>query len=232
MTGGPAAGELRAIFALGPDRAETELRRRRDEASGAARDEWSTQVARALGLLGRLQEAEWELDAILSSSPLVQQRIALERGRLLRGSGRSEEAVALFVEARRIDADTYLSVDALHMLAIVDPANSEDWTRRGLHRALTSSDAEVEGWLGSLLNNHGWNLADAGREVEALSFLRRAEQWFQEHGTDRERVQARWAVAHLQRRTGDMAGARATLESLLRDHPAEPSALEELRLIR
>ncbi|NHB83623.1 hypothetical protein G7085_00015 [Tessaracoccus sp. HDW20] len=118
------------------------------------------------------------------------------------------------------------------MLAIVDPANSEDWTRRGLHRALTSSDAEVEAWQGSLLNNHGWNLADAGREVEALHFLRRAEVWFSDHGTERQRVLALWSVAHLQRRTGDNQGAQRTLEALLDEHPGEQLALDELKLLR
>jgi len=231
MTGAPAAGELRAIFELGGKRAEDRLRSLRDAAIGPVRDELSTQVARALGLQGRYAEAYAELDAIMSAAPVVLQRIALERGRLLNSSGRAEEAIAHFVEARRIDADLYLSVDALHMLAIADPANSEDWTRRGLHRALTSSDTEVEAWQGSLLNNHGWNLADAGREVEALHFLRRAETWFSEHGTVRQRVLARWSVAHLQRRTGDNEGARRTLEALLGEYPAEQLALDEFRLL-
>ncbi|NHB83622.1 hypothetical protein G7085_00010 [Tessaracoccus sp. HDW20] len=80
MSGRPAAGQLRAILELGGRRAESELRSLRDAAIGTARDELSTQVARALGLQGRYEEADAELDAIMSSAPVVLQRIELERG--------------------------------------------------------------------------------------------------------------------------------------------------------
>lgn len=230
MTSRIPPGELQPYWG-DPAAFEATLRARRDEASGALRDEFTTQVARALGLQGRFDEASAELDAVSTNDPVVLQRLALERGRILNSSGDPEAAVAPFTTALEVSADEFLTVDALHMLAIADPDNSEDWTRRGLRIAMTSHDADVERWQGSLLNNHAWNLADVGRESEALAVFRRADEWFAERGTPVQRSRARWAVAHLLRRTGDNAGAREILESLLTQDPDDTAAADELALL-
>ncbi|AQP47036.1 hypothetical protein BW730_05405 [Tessaracoccus aquimaris] len=230
MTSRIPAGELQPYWG-DPATFEATLRARRDESSGPLRDEFTTQVARALGLQGRFDEASAELDSVSSDDPVVAQRVALERGRILNSSGDAEAAVAPFTAAFELGADEFLTVDALHMLAITDRDNSEEWTRRGLRIAMTSHDADVERWQGSLLNNHAWNLADAGRESEALTVFERADEWFAERGTPVQRSRARWAVAHLLRRTGDNAGAREILGALLAQDPGDTAAAAELALL-
>lgn len=80
-----------------------------------------TQIARALGLQERYDEAEAVLRGILSEDEEVQVRIALERGRLLRSSGDPATAAPHFqwasdaAEAAGLDV---LAVDPLHMGAL------------------------------------------------------------------------------------------------------------------
>lgn len=231
MTSRIPPGELQPHWGEDPSGIERTLADLRDGSEGALRDEYATQVARALGLQGRFAEATRALDDIVNDDPVVAQRVALERGRLLTSAGTPELALPYFTAARAAAADPFLTVDALHMLAIADPSNSEEWTRAGLRIAMTSVDPEVENWQGALLNNHAWNLADAGRESEALDVFRRAEEWFADRGSQRQQHQSRWAVAHLLRRTGDRAAARAILDALLADDPTDAATIEELRLL-
>src|SRR3954454_23580147 len=86
-----------------------------------ARGEIATQLARALALEGKFEDADAVLDAITPTTPVVEARIALERGRLLATQGDKEAAVPLFTKAARRAATggvSFLVLDALHMLAI------------------------------------------------------------------------------------------------------------------
>jgi hypothetical protein len=75
-----------------PAGSERKLREAADASTGAQRDAWMTQVARALGLQGRFDEAHTVLDALGGADPEVDTRLALERGRLLRSAGEAPAA--------------------------------------------------------------------------------------------------------------------------------------------
>ena len=154
----------------------TRLVRARDAADGIVRDELTTQVARARGLLGDVEEAYEELDALASKDPVVRQRVALERGRLFAMAGPASMAGPCFEIAREIAADESLTVDALHMLAILDPVNAEEHTRAGLQMAQASDDPRTRRWEGALLNNLAWNHADAGRRDAAIATFEQVAQ--------------------------------------------------------
>src|SRR5690242_8467732 len=102
-----------------------------DAAEAAAepdRTSWLTQYVRALGLQEKYDEATRVLDALASDDPEAATYLALERGRVLRSSGRPDDARPLFEEAvasasaAGLDA---LHVDALHMVALVAPAEEQ-----------------------------------------------------------------------------------------------------------
>ena len=81
-----------------------------------------TQVARALGLQERYDEAHGVLDHLATSDQEVATRISLERGRLLRSAGRARRGAAPLRGGRGVGARAGLDVlliDALHMVALV-----------------------------------------------------------------------------------------------------------------
>ena len=92
------------------------------------RTAWLTQYARALGLQEKYDEATRVLDGLASDDPEAATYLALERGRVLRSSGRPDdarphfEAAAASAEAGGLEA---LHVDALHMVALVAPAEEQ-----------------------------------------------------------------------------------------------------------
>ena len=63
---------------------------------------------------------------------------------------------------------TFLQVDALHMLAIADAGEAEQWTAAGLAALDGVSDARTLRWNVSLHNNSGWRHFDAGRVDDAI----------------------------------------------------------------
>ena len=192
-------------------------------------DELATQVARTYRLERRFAEGHIVLDQITSDDPVLRQRLALERGRLFKTDGLTEEAIKYFAEAATLAADPYLTVDAFHMLAIADPDNSQSYTDAGLALARTSQDPRVMRWEGSLLNNHAWNLADTGDEAGSLPVFVDADIWFSIHGDPHQILMARWALAHMLRRTGNIEKARTYLSELHDQFPQHPMIIEEMR---
>lgn len=188
-----------------PAGSEQRLRAAVDQAEGVAADELRTQVARALGLQGAFAEALTLLDGISTDDAVVQQRIALERGRVFNSSDNVAQAISHFQEAYRLDADAYLTLDAIHMLAIVDKAAYGTWFERGLEIAQHAQDARVRRWEGSLRNNHAWNLADEGNLDAALQEFREAESWFREHGTARQAEMAASYIAEIEHRREEVS---------------------------
>lgn len=178
-------------------------------AGALATAELRTQLARALGLQGRYEQATAVLDDVAAelgevsaadpgTRPTLGARVALERGRVRNSSGAPADAVPLFREALDLSLiahDDFLAADAAHMLAIADGEHSDQWTRRGLEIAQSSADPRTARWAGSLHNNLGWSLHGAGRFGEALDEFRSALDAYRTAGTAEQIRIARWAVA-------------------------------------
>ena len=106
-------------------------------------------------------------------------------------------AVPLFEQAAELGdhlGEEYLAVDALHMLAIADPAHAELWTKSALEYASTAHDPNARRWMVALHTNLGWALHGAGRFTEALVEFQLAEQWAERTGTPAQQQHAREAI--------------------------------------
>lgn len=211
--------------------AEPRLREAQAAAQGTVADELTTQMARAAGLQGRYQQGHALLDTISNDDPVVQQRIALERGRLHNSAGDAFTARPFFQRAVEIDADTYLTVDALHMLAMVNPSNARYWYTWGMRLVTTSDDPRIQRWEGPLRNNWAWTLVENYLPEEALAEFFAAEEWFFANGTAHQVHVARWSIAHILRRTGRPEEARALLLDLKENSEPDSSVDDELALL-
>ncbi|BCW04418.1 hypothetical protein [Arthrobacter sp. NtRootA1] len=161
------------------------------------RAELTTQLGRAIGLQGRLEEADALLDGIDGDEPTVGVRVLLERGRVLNAGGHAAMAVPLLEQAAELAdhlGEEFLAVDALHMLSIADTANAEAWMRSGLEYASTAHHERTKRWMIVLHTSLGSFLHGNGRFTEALVEFQLAEQWAERLGTERQRVLAREAI--------------------------------------
>ncbi len=201
--------------------------------------ELMTQLARALGLQGRFDDAHALLDAVASSTVPVSRpagrvvavRVALERGRLLNSSGDPAAAIAHFTEALRTAGaagQDFLEVDAAHMLAIADSEHSEDWTEQALRVVERSADPRVQRWSGSLHNNAGWARHDTGDYAGALTEFEQAAAAYSVHGTVEQVRIARWAVARALRSLARFDEALQIQQRLAAGGPADGYVEEEL----
>ncbi|WP_115789423.1 hypothetical protein [Arthrobacter silvisoli] len=167
------------------------------------RSELATQLGRAIGLQGRYEEADALLDSIdTEEEPTLAVRVLLERGRLLNFSGHPAMAVPLLEQAAELGdhlGEEFLTVDALHMLAIADSGHQESWTRSALEYASAVDDPRTKRWMVSLHNNLGWALYDDGRRTEALVEFQLAEQWAERVGTPQQQRWAREAIEECER---------------------------------
>jgi tetratricopeptide (TPR) repeat protein len=203
------------------------------------RTSWLTQYARALGLQERYDEASLLLDQLTSDDAQAATYLDLERGRVLNSSGRGEEARPFFESAVHRAATAGLDalhVDALHMVAIVAPAEKRhDINARALAIARGSDDQRARDWDASLLNNIAMAYADDGDFERALVS-------FQEALTARERIGdprtirvARWMIAWSLRHLGRADEARELQRSLKRELDSlgevDPFVDEELALL-
>ena len=207
------------------------------EADAVPRDVLVTQIARALGLQGRYAEALELLETLEpSSAPELGVRIHLERGRVLNSSGdpaaaRPEfEAAVTRAEEQRLE---FLAVDAIHMIAIVAPADEQRALHaRAIAMAEAATDPRARAWLASLYNNAGWTHFDAGEHDEALRLFKLALDERIRNGKAREIGIARWAVARTMRALGQTAAALAIQEELQRTNADagidDPYVSEEL----
>jgi tetratricopeptide (TPR) repeat protein len=163
------------------------------ETDAATRAELETQVARALGLQERFAEADAVLDAAAIEDAAVAARAALERGRVRNSAGDAEGAAAYFLAAADAASGsglTFLQVDALHMLAIADADQAEEWTAAALAALDRVDDPRTLRWRVSLHNNAGWRLFDAGRLDEAVAAFETARDAATRWGTPQ---QVQWA---------------------------------------
>ncbi len=204
-----------------------------------------TQIARTLGLRQRHEEAHRELDAVETAArdagAAVHVRIALERGRVLRSSGKPAEGKPLFVRAfETADANKLerLAADALHMIALVEPQQDERiaWNRRTIDYARKASDPRAQGWQAAAHNNIGSDLREAGRLDDSLAAFRDALAAYERKGRADEVRIARWQIANVLRLKGQRDEALAMQLALERDAAAagapDPYVYDELALLR
>ncbi|MEE2570830.1 hypothetical protein V1638_15720 [Pseudarthrobacter sp. J64] len=144
------------------------------------RAELATQLGRAVGLQGRYEEADALLDAIDGSEePTIGIRVLVERGRILAESGHAAMAAPLLEQAAELGdhlGEEYLAVEALHLLAVADPAHAETWTRSALEYASTAHDPAARRWVAMLHQDLGELLEGKGRGAEALVEFQLARQ--------------------------------------------------------
>jgi tetratricopeptide (TPR) repeat protein len=222
-----------------PAASEARFREAAAEATGTDRGVMLTQVARALGLQERFAEAHHVLDGLAAEHPELVVRIGLERGRLLRSAGQPEAARPLFEAGARFAASVgleELQVDALHMAALVAPADQQVSAHEAaLEAARAATDPRARDWDASILNNLGMVHADAGDHGAALPCFEAALAASERIGdVGRTRV-ARWMVGwslrHLGRRAEALAVQRALKAELVADDEADPFVDEELGLL-
>lgn len=171
-----------------------------DETDAVSRAELETQVARALGLQERFADGHAVLDAIAAEDPVVTVRVSLERGRLRTSAGDAPAAIADFRAAAAVAASAglvFLRVDALHMLAIVEPAHADEWTAEALAVLEDTDDPRTLRWRVSLHNNAGWAHVDAGRLPEALAAFQASRDAAAQWGTPEQIAWADEAIAAL-----------------------------------
>jgi len=209
----PAASEARFLAAV-------EAAALAGDAAGA--DEALTQLARALGLQGRIDEGHAVLDAVEGGHPRagrVRVRSLLERGRLRRSGGDRVASVEPFAAAWEL-ASTFgedgLAVDAAHMLAIVEAhPGSDAWHAGALALAESSPDSKARKWRASLWNNVGWSRFERGDHTGAMEAFETALAARRERGEAKETRIAEWCVGRALRALGRVEEALAIQQRLV-----------------
>jgi tetratricopeptide (TPR) repeat protein len=207
----------------------------RHDASSIAAMELRTQVARALGLQERFNEADATLDGISSTDTRVLARVSLERGRLRNSSDNPVQAMQHFARAlghATMGHHSDLAVDAIHMLAIVDEDNAQIWVQQGLDIIAVADDPHTQRWRAALHNNLGWTLHDRGDYAVALEQFELALAAYEAQGTDRQVRIARWAVARCLRSLERYEEALAIQQALAEEDGSAPHVQEEIALLR
>ena len=213
------SAERLAIAAAQPDRSEL------------VRAELETQRARALGLQGRFAEADALLESLEPAIGTLAVRILLERGRLRNTEGESDAAIELLEEAlqaARREGETYLAVDAAHMLAIADRARAEQWTDEALADLADTDDPRTLRWAIALHNNRGWARFDARDLTGALASFEDALRAAEAYGTVDQQFVARWSLARCLRELGRTGDAIAIQRRLAAERPDDPDVAAEL----
>ncbi len=223
---------LRPLWDFGDlDASERRFREQLErEETDAGRAEVLTQLARVEGLRGDFDAAERLLrDAETIDGTTI--RVELERGRVLRSSGRVAESFPLFESAfsRAVaSGDAYLAGDAAHMCAIAtdDRALQAEWTQRGL-------DAGDAYWAGPLLNNLGWAYFDGGDRERGLELFRDALAARERDPDNAAGIAwAEYAVGYALRALGRADEAIPFLEAAAAALPGEPEIADELAAAR
>lgn len=198
-----------------------------------------TQVARALGLQERFDEALAVLDGITATEPEVEVRVLLERGRVHRSAGDPDAAAPLFRAAVTAADDAgldALAIDAMHMVALTLTGQEQvDYTGEILRRAQGSHDPAARAWTASILNNLGMAHSDLGRWEPALAAFEEAlaerRTASDAEATDVARWMVAWALRNLGRTDEALAAQRALKADLLASGREDPYVDEEIALL-
>ncbi len=127
------------------------------------------------------------------------------------------------------------AVDAAHMIAITGDQNEKfDWSLKGIE---TAEKGNMEGWLGPLWNNLGWNYYDAERYEEALDALLKAREYHYRGENDLPKLIADYSVAHVTMKLGRLDEARSGMLDVLEraealDAGGSPDAVEWMGFAR
>jgi len=196
-----------------------------------------TQIARTYGLRRDFSTAQDILKSIAKDMPTAgseaRARYALELGRTYASATHPPElqtaefknrARASYESALEIAKGAHLdglAIDAIHMLAFVDSATTDQlkWGQEALAIVEASSQPDAKKWEASIRNNIGCALHELGRFEEALVQFKQAVV-LRERGTNAESIRsAYWMVAWTLRALGRLDEA---LEIQLRlEHDCE-----------
>ena len=203
--------------------------------SEVVRAELQTQRARALGLQGRIEEAEALLDSLEPANGVLEVRVLLERGRVRLAADRPDEAVPVLeaaLRAARRDADIALAVETALALAEADRPHTEQWIEEGLADLAGTGDRRVLRWAVVLHDLRGWARLDDGDPEAALVSFEDAADYADRYGTPDQRFAAHWATGRALRELGRLDEALALQRRLQEDRPGEKAVEEELALLR
>lgn len=188
-----------------------------------------TQVARAEALQMKFDHASRTLDeaeaVITPETPTARVRLLLERGRVLNSSRRREESKPFFRQAWDLARESGaggLAVDAAHMLGIAETGDAAAaWNREAIAYAEASTDPTARRWLGSLYNNLGWTVHDAGDAATALELFRKALAAREAEGKKGLIRIAHWCIARALRTLGRLDEALEIQRRLLAENEAD-----------
>lgn len=206
----------------------------RASAAASERAQILSQLARAIGLQGRWEEAHLVLDRaqqlLSEETPTARARVLLERGRAHNGlpggsdpeaRDRARRARPFFLQSFELARDSgeeALALDAAHMMGIVEPPEQAlRWSLDAIALAERSSDPRAGGWLGPLYNNTGWTYHDRGEYERALELFEKSVAFRTSRGEERELRIARWTVCRALRSLGRCEEALPTLRVLERE---------------
>lgn len=167
-----------------------------------------TQIARALGMQRKFDEAHKILDDIekklTGDLEVARIRYLLERGRVYNSSGSPEKSKPLFLDAwklaRDCGADAY-AIDAAHMMGIVEPPEKQlGWSIKAMELAEKSKDERARRWLGPLYHNTAMTHLDLGEYEKALAIFQKDWEYRKPAGNQTEIRIAKWSVAHTLRK--------------------------------
>ncbi len=233
-----------------PDVSEQRFRAALETATG---DDWlilQTQIARTYGIRAEFDQARKLLKEIEPrirlASAETKARFALEMGRTWASATHSSEsqtpetgkrARSYYENALALAREAHLdglAIDAIHMLAFVDPAPAAQlkWARQALAVVEQSAQPAAKRWEASIRNNLGYALHQLGHYDEALQQFRVAVK-IRELGTNAEATRtAYWMVAWTLRAMGHTDEALAIQLRLERESEAagqpDPYVFEEL----
>jgi tetratricopeptide (TPR) repeat protein len=255
MSAPPASAlDLDALWDFGqPARSEQRFRAALADAQGDEALILQTQIARSHGLRGDFDQARAILaplrPALAGAGAEARVRFALEWGRSWVSAAHPPDALTAqaLAEARAaygaaLDMATAahldaLAVDALHMMAFVDPAPADQlrWGQAALALALASDQPRARRWEASLRNNIGYALHQLGRPDLALPQLQQAQALRERQGNPQRVREARWMVAWCLRALHRDDEALAIQLQLAHEGDAvgrpDPEVFEELALL-
>jgi len=134
----------------------------------------------------------------LESDPPGWSRYLGVRGRFEWQDGDNETATDTFREMFNYCESNELwerAVDAAHMIAITgDQEEKFDWSLKGIEMA---EKGGMDGWLGPLWNNLGWNYYDEKRYGEAYDALIKAREYHYKGEGELPKLIADYSVAHV-----------------------------------
>lgn len=225
-----AAMDIRSLWDFDdPARSEAVFREHLARARGDDALLLQTQIARSYGLRARFDEAHALLDRIepelAGAGAEAKVRYLLERGRTWRSAKQVDRARPLFQQAVDVASAAALedlAIDAMHMMALVEPTPDEQlrWHRRALAAAQRATDPAARNWDAALANNIGMSQHGAGRFEEALASFRVALAARERIGRPAQIRIAHWMIAWTLRSLERHDEALAILERIEREGQA------------